>query len=159
MKIHHYKTALEWTGNTGKGTEHYRSYNRNHEISVTGKLHPIMGSSDPSFLGDASRYNPEELFLSAISSCHMLWYLHLCSVHQITLMEYIDNAAGIMEEDENGSGRFTAVTLYPHVKVKDAAMIAKANALHEEANTMCFIANSCNFSIGHAPITTVHEQL
>ncbi len=159
MKKHQYKTTLEWTGNTAKGTESYRSYSRNHEITMKGKLHPILGSSDPSFLGDTSRYNPEELFLSSLSACHMLWYLHLCSVHNVVVMEYHDTAEGIMEEDENGSGRFTAVTLHPYVKVKDETMIAKANELHEEANTMCFIANSCNFKIGHAPKTTVHEQL
>lgn len=62
MKMHNYKTVLEWTDNTGKGTESYRSYDRNHKINATGKGHSIMGSSDSSFLGDASRYNPEELF-------------------------------------------------------------------------------------------------
>ncbi|MGB3151531.1 MAG: OsmC family protein, partial [Maribacter sp.] len=129
MKEHHYETHLNWTGNTGEGTKNYRAYQRDYEISVMGTQHRILGSSDPSFLGDASRYNPEELFLASISSCHMLWYLHLCSVYQITITEYYDNATGIMEEDENGSGRFTAVTLHPQVKVEGSDMIAKANAL------------------------------
>lgn len=155
MKKHHYTASLEWTGNEGSGTESYRSYNRNHQINVEGKQHPIMGSSDPSFLGDPSRYNPEELFLSSISSCHMLWYLHLCSVHQIIVTEYLDSATGIMEEDTNGSGRFTEVILHPQVKVKNADMKGKANDLHEEANKMCFIANSCNFKIGHSPTILV----
>lgn len=155
MKKHHYKTLLEWTGNEGVGTENYRSYSRNHTIKVEGKHHKILGSSDPSFLGDKSRYNPEELFLSSISNCHMLWYLHLCSVHHIIVTEYLDHATGIMEEDETGSGRFTEVILHPQVKVKDADMEAKANELHEEANKMCFIANSCNFKIGHNPTTVL----
>jgi organic hydroperoxide reductase OsmC/OhrA len=77
MKKHFYTTTLEWTGNKGTGTENYRSYDRNHTVHIEGKIHRIMGSSDPSFLGDASRYNPEELFLSSLSTCHMLWYLHL----------------------------------------------------------------------------------
>ncbi|MFD0796875.1 OsmC family protein [Maribacter chungangensis] len=156
MKKHQYKTALEWTGNKGHGTANYRSYDRNYTVHVDGKAHPIMGFSDPSFLGDASRYNPEELFLSSIASCHMLWYLHLCAINRITVTEYLDKATGVMSEDENGGGRFIAVTLNPQVKVKDAKMIAKATELHEEANTMCFIANSCNFKIGHVPKTTVH---
>lgn len=149
MKKHYYKTALEWTGNKGNGTESYRSYDRNHTIHIEGKSHPIMGSSDPSFLGDPSRYNPEELFLSSLASCHMLWYLHLCSIHQITVTAYQDNATGVMEENENGSGRFIAVTLQPRIKVEDLDMIDKANELHDQANKMCFIANSCNFKIEH----------
>lgn len=61
-----------------------------------------------------------------------------------------------MEEEESGSGRFISVTLHPIVKVKDLDMIEKANTLHEEANKMCFIANSCNFKIGHTPKTITH---
>ncbi len=153
MKKHQYKTSLEWTGNRGSGTEGYRSYSRDHAISVEGKTHNILGSSDPSFQGNPSRYNPEELFLSSLSACHMLWYLHLCSVNQIIVTEYSDQAKGIMEEDSAGSGHFIEVTLHPTVKVKDAEMIEKANSLHEEANKKCFIANSCNFKIGHQPTT------
>lgn len=154
MKQHHYKIILKWTGNTGSGTQNYRSYNRDHEVWVAGKQHTILGASDPSFRGDPSRYNPEELFLASISNCHMLWYLHLCSAHQIVVLEYLDQAQGIMEEDVAGSGRFTSVTLYPQVKIKDATMIEQANQLHAAANKMCFIANSCNFKIDHEPITT-----
>jgi len=153
MKTHHYKVDLEWTGNKGSGTADYRAYRRDHIVSVAGKEHHIMGSSDPSFLGDPSRYNPEELFLSSLSTCHMLWYLHLCSMYQVVVTAYEDHATGIMEEQKNGSGQFTEVTLYPTVHVKETSMINKANELHEEANNMCFIANSCNFKIGHQPTT------
>ncbi len=156
MKKHQYKTSLEWTGNKGNGTEDYRSYSRDHAIMVEGKTHEILGSSDPAFQGDPSRYNPEELLLSSISTCHMLWFLHLCSVHHIIVTAYSDQATGIMEEDENGSGRFVEVTLHPFVKVKSAEMIDVATKLHEEANQKCFIANSCNFQIDHQPTTLVH---
>ncbi|TLP81330.1 OsmC family protein [Maribacter sp. ACAM166] len=154
MKNHTYKINVEWTGNEGNGTRDYKSYNRNHKIIANGKYDAIHGSSDPNFLGDKTRYNPEDLFLSSISSCHMLWYLHLCSVHKIIVTDYIDTATGIMEETDNGSGRFTQVTLNPKIKITDISMIAKANELHEEANNMCFIANSCNFKIEHNPDTT-----
>lgn len=154
MKQHHYQVSVEWTGNEGKGTLNYRAYNRNHRISADGKLHDILAASDPSFLGDEARYNPEELFLSSLSTCHMLWYLHLCSINNIIVIHYNDQASGTMEEDQQGSGRFTSVTLYPQVQVQHPEMIAKANTLHEEANTMCFIANSCNFKISHQPTTT-----
>lgn len=155
MKAHNYKIKVEWIGNEGNGTLNYKSYNRNHEISSDGKYGGINGSSDPSFLGDKTKYNPEDLFISSISTCHMLWYLHLCSVNNIVVTEYIDNATGIMEEMENGSGKFTEVTLNPNVKITNPDLINKANDLHSEANKMCFIANSCNFTIVHKPNTIV----
>ena len=155
MKNHHYKIKIEWTGNEGKGTLNYKSFNRNHKIIADGKYGEINGSSDPSFLGDKTRYNPEDLFLSSLSSCHMLWYLHLCSVNKIIVTEYLDNATGIMEEIDNGNSKFTEVTLNPKVKITDGSMIEIANELHEKANKMCFIANSCNFKIRHNPNTTV----
>ncbi|MES2730480.1 MAG: OsmC family protein [Bacteroidota bacterium] len=151
MKEHQYTIRTEWTGNKGSGTFHYASYDRNHIISAAQKATDIAGSSDPSFRGDRTRYNPEELFLSSLSACHMLWYLHLCTVNSIIVTDYVDNATGIMEETENGGGRFTEVVLYPVVTVSDESMIEKANALHHEANAMCFIANSCNFPIKHKP--------
>lgn len=155
MKKHHYNIQVEWTGNEGDGTLTYKSYNRNHKISAEGKSVDIQGSSDPSFLGDTTRYNPEDLFLSSLSACHMLWYLHMCSVHKIVVTEYADIATGTMEETENGSGKFTEVTLHPTVKISDASRISEAIQLHAEANKMCFIANSCNFKIGHKPTTEV----
>ncbi len=151
MKEHHYKTTITWTGNQGKGTSDYRSYERNHIVKVDGKPE-IPASSDPSFRGDRSRYNPEELLVSSISSCHMLWYLHLCSVAGVVVVDYTDSATGIMIETENGSGYFKEVTLYPTVIVSDTSMIEKANALHHDANKMCFVANSCNFPIHHVPV-------
>ncbi|MGD1945558.1 MAG: OsmC family protein [Croceivirga sp.] len=155
MKQHHYKTFLEWTGNLNNGTKDYKSYSRNHRVTIDGKQHSILGSSDPSFRGDASRYNPEELFLASISNCHMLWFLHLCSINDIVVLEYLDHAMGVMEEDKTGSGHFTEVTLHPRVKIENADMIDKANSLHEKANQFCFIANSCNFKIKHQPKTEV----
>ena len=67
---HQYPIRMRWTGNTGQGTREYRGYERAHEYSVEGK--PVIpGSSDPAFRGDRTRYNPEELLVMAISSCHM----------------------------------------------------------------------------------------
>jgi organic hydroperoxide reductase OsmC/OhrA len=154
MKEHHYKAIITWVGNQGTGTSNYRAYSRNHDISIDGK--PIIPiSSDPSFRGDPTRYNPEELLVSSLSSCHMLWYLHLCSVNGVVVTDYKDEASGTMEETEDGGGRFKEVILYPVVTVSDATMIEKANSLHHEANKMCFIANSCNFPIHHQPACIV----
>jgi organic hydroperoxide reductase OsmC/OhrA len=157
MKQHQYQTKVEWTGNEGKGTLNYKSYNRSHSISGKGKYEEILASSDPSFLGDKSRYNPEDLFLSSISSCHMLWYLHLCAVNKIVVTDYVDHAEGTMEETANGSGRFIEVTLHPQVTIVNEEHQHRAQELHAEANRMCFIANSCNFSIGHQSTITVGD--
>lgn len=147
-KEHQYKTDLVWTGNKGSGTMDYRSYDREYTISIDGKA-DILGSSDSVFMGDKSRHNPEDLLVSSLSSCHMLWYLHLCASNGIVVIDYKDNAVGVMKENPDGSGKFTEVTLYPMVTISDAAQIDKANALHVEANKMCFIANSCNFPVKH----------
>lgn len=156
MKEHRYKTTIIWVGNQGTGTSNYRAYSRNHDISIAGKP-TIPASSDPSFRGDPSRYNPEEMLVSSLSSCHLLWYLHLCSVNGVVVIDYRDEATGTMEETADGGGRFKEVTLYPVVTVADTAMVEKANALHHEANKMCFIANSCNFPIHHQPVCVVQN--
>lgn len=145
---HYYKSNIKWTGNSGSGTSDYKSYERSYKIEVGGKP-TIDGSSDPAFRGDSSKYNPEELFLVSISSCHMLWYLHLCSVNDVVVIEYSDKAEGTMTENKDGSGQFESVILYPSVVVQNETMIDLAISLHQQANKMCFIANSCNFEIEH----------
>lgn len=150
MKEHNYKAIIEWTGNLGEGTSGYTSYERSHTIQLKDKP-VIAASSDPSFRGDPKKHNPEELFLASLSSCHMLWYLHLCSVEGVVVMDYRDEATGKMIEEKNGKGRFTEVILYPKVMVLRSEMIDKAQKLHQKANEMCFIANSCNFEVHHKP--------
>ncbi|WP_461453189.1 OsmC family protein [Mucilaginibacter sp.] len=151
---HFYKATINWTGNLGKGTSQYKAYSRNHEISSEDKP-TIYASSDPSFRGEGTRYNPEELFVASLSSCHMLWYLHLCSEAGVVVIDYIDNATGTMTETEDGSGHFTEVTLHPVVIVTEASMVDKANELHYEAHKFCFVANSCNFPVHHNPTCQV----
>ena len=154
MRLHHYKTKTTWTGNVGQGTSAYKAYERSHIISVAGKP-DIQGSSDASFRGDKTKHTPEDLFVSTLSTCHMLWYLHLCAVNGVIVTEYYDEATGTMEETPDGSGRFTVVTLNPVVSVAEENMIDKANALHHDAHKMCFIANSVNFAVTHEPTARV----
>ncbi|MBT31408.1 MAG: peroxiredoxin [Thalassobius sp.] len=156
-KKHHYNLTVAWTGNKGEGTQNYRTYERSHTVFIENKA-DILCSSDPSFRGDKTKHNPEELFLASLSGCHMLWFLHLCSVAGITVVEYTDQAIGTMIENSNGSGYFEEVTLKPKVVITDITMIEKANALHHEANKYCFIANSCNFPVKHEPICTVKND-
>ncbi len=148
-QTHHYQLCVQWTGNTGKGTANYRSYERSHRISAENKP-AIEASSDPAFRGDASKYNPEELLLASLSGCHMLWFLHLCSDQGIVVTDYRDEPLGTMIETESG-GKFTEVILRPQVTITDPALVEKANALHAEAGRFCFIANSVNFPVRHEP--------
>lgn len=150
MKHHTYEVHVDWTGNDGQGTKTYKGYRRYHTITSQGKPQ-IPGSSDPSFRGDPSRYNPEELLVASLSACHMLWYLHLCSVNKVTVVEYEDAASGVMEEADDGSGRFDRVLLKPKVKISAGDDQAKALALHSEAHHLCFIARSVNFSVEIEP--------
>jgi organic hydroperoxide reductase OsmC/OhrA len=146
MKQHRYNIGVEWTGNLGNGTSHYAAYSRNYSIEAAGKP-TILGSSDPTFRGDKTCYNPEELLVSTLSSCHMLWYLHLCATAGVVVTAYTDQPEGIMQEEADGSGRFVTVTLYPTVTVAESAMIAQAEHLHHRAHELCFIANSVNFPV------------
>jgi organic hydroperoxide reductase OsmC/OhrA len=147
-KAHQYNLTLAWTGNSGSGTKDYRSYERSYSISIDGKAE-IQGSSDPAFRGDASKYNPEELLLASLSSCHMLWFLHLCSANAIVVTAYVDEPSGTMMEEEDGSGKFKEVILNPVVTIKDEKSLDKLDAIHVEANRCCFIANSVNFPVKH----------
>ncbi len=146
MPEHLYQTFLKWTGNKGQGTENYRAYNRAYEIEVENKP-VIQGSSDSAFRGDKTKYNPEELLVASVSSCHMLWYLHLCAEADVTVVDYCDLAVGKMNEADNGSGKFTEVILQPEVIITANSSLERAEQLHQEAHKFCFIANSVNFPI------------
>lgn len=151
---HHYQATIKWTGNNGTGTDSYRSYERSHTIDINNKA-TILGSSDSAFRGDKAKHNPEDLLVSSLSACHMLWYLHLCSEAGVIVVDYIDNATGIMVETPDGSGQFTEVKLNPIVTVAEHSMIDKANELHKKANELCFIANSVKFPVRHEPTAKI----
>lgn len=145
-KEHLYSLAMNWTGNTGQGTEKYNIYERSYTVSVPGKP-DIHGSADPAFRGDKSCWNPEELLLASIASCHMLWYLHLCSEAHIVVIAYEDRPTGKMLEETGGAGRFKEVILNPVIKITAIEKSKLALSLHEPAHQKCFIANSVNFPI------------
>ncbi|MEP6717059.1 MAG: OsmC family protein [Terriglobia bacterium] len=152
MKKHQYRTFLRWTGNSGQGTATYQSYRRRHEISGPGKATTIAASSDAHFRGDADRYNPEELLVAALSSCHMLAYLHLCAAGGVVVTAYEDDASGEMVEDPDGGGHLTGVVLRPRVTVTAEPDREKALHLHEQAGNLCFIARSVRFPVTHEPV-------
>ncbi len=147
---HQYKSHLSWTGNKGDGTLNYKAYDRDYDIIIEGKT-TLSGSSDPAFRGDPTRHNPEDMLLASISSCHMLWYLHLCSVNKIVVVDYQDTSTATMIMNSDGSGQFSSATLNPVVIISQDSDREKAVQLHHEANKLCFIARSVNFPIHHNP--------
>lgn len=154
QRMHRYGVQVTWTGHRGVGTTGYQSYGREHVIEAAGKQ-GIAGSSDPAFRGDPACWNPEELLLASLATCHQLWMLHLCADAGIVCTGYEDRAEGTMVEGDDGGGRFTEVVLRPHMTLGDPAAIERAHALHERAHALCFIANSVNFPVRCEPTFAV----
>jgi organic hydroperoxide reductase OsmC/OhrA len=149
---HHYSLTVQWTGNLGDGTSSYRGYSRDHDVRILG-LPVLPGSADPTFHGDRSRYNPEQLLLAALAQCHLLSFLHVAVRHGVVVTDYRDAATGLVRLNRDGSGQFESVTLHPQVVVADPAHVELAEQLHREANQVCFIARSVNFPVLHEPVT------
>jgi organic hydroperoxide reductase OsmC/OhrA len=150
--MHHYKVVVEWTGNKGSGTLQYHAYSRDHIVRCDNKV-PIQGSSDPAFLGDPNRWNPEELLIASVSACHKLWYLHLCAVNGVVVLSYNDEVTGIMVDGSDDSvGRFLEIELHPRIEITDVSDIDLAIKLHNDAHHQCFIANSLNFPVRCKPM-------
>ena len=149
-KQHQYAVSTVWTGNDGTGTQSYGGYRRDHDICAPGKP-AIAASSDPAFRGDRARYNPEELLVASLSSCHMLWYLHLCAVNGIVVLDYRDEAGGTMQEEADGGGAFVRVVLKPRVTIAKGGDRDQALALHAKAHHLCFIARSVRFPVDFVP--------
>ena len=136
-------------------TADFTGYLRDHVISAVGKA-DIAGSSDPSFRGDPTRWNPEETLLSSVATCHKLWYLHLCYNAGIIVTAYTDHATGEMSMNADGSGQFTHVHLAPSVTISSGDP-ELAKELHHKVGALCFIARSVNFPIKHDATITVKE--
>jgi organic hydroperoxide reductase OsmC/OhrA len=150
MTEHHYHVITKWKGDSTNGTANVRTYDRSHTISILNKPELHLTTDNPA-VGDKTKLNPEDLLVSAISSCHMLSYLYVCAVEGIVVLEYTDQATGIMIEKETGGGQFKSVSLNPVVKVRESSMMERAKQLHHKAHSICYIANSVNFPVDHHP--------
>lgn len=148
---HHYELRATWTGNRGEGTLNPRSYDRSHTVSIKGKPDQFLTTDNPA-VGDKTKLNPEDLLVTALSSCHMLSYLYVCALEGIVITEYADHATGIMVENEKGGGSFKEVTLNPVFSVASESMRERAIELHHKAHEVCFIANSVNFEVRCRPV-------
>lgn len=154
IKEHTFTSRLQWTGNRGDGTRTYSGYDRTWDIVTPGQS-VIHCSNDPLLGGDPTLPNPEDLLLSALSACHMLWYLHLASAAGIVVKAYVDDPVGIGESAPDGAGRYIRALLRPSITVLEGADLVRAEAIHHEIHKVCFIARSVNFPVEYAPRFTV----
>ena len=149
-KRHEYPCRIKWTGNRGTGTSAYRAYDRTWNMAMEGK--PVVNcSNDPLLGGDPSKYNPEDMLITALSSCHMLWYLHLCSTAGVTVTAYEDFPVGIGESEPSGAGRFVEAILKPKIIITPESDAEKAVSLHDEIHQHCYIARSVSFPVRYEP--------
>jgi organic hydroperoxide reductase OsmC/OhrA len=156
MAQHTYTAGINWTGNRGTGTSSYKAYDRSWDMAAPGK--PVVHcSNDPLLGGDPALHNPETLLISALSACHMLWYLHLAAVAGITVTDYRDTPEAMGESLPDGSGRFLSATLKPQITLAPGSDPEKADAIHHEIHKYCFIARSVNFPVAHQAAYVVEE--
>lgn len=156
-KKHEFPSRIVWTGNKGKGTSAYKAYERTWDMAIEGKT-ILHCSNDPLLGGDATKYNPEDMLIASVASCHMLWYLHLCSQAGVTVIEYEDNPVGIGESEPDGTGRFLEAVLYPKITITGDSDPDKAVQLHDEIHKYCFIARSINFPVRYEPEVIVQSS-
>src|ERR1700744_6371872 len=111
MSAHH--ASVIWKRTSADFT--YDTYNRAHEVRFKQGAIVLPASSAPAFRGDADRVDPEEAFVSSLSTCHMLTFLAICARKRLTVDSYDDDAVGVMEKVENGKLWVARVTLNPRV--------------------------------------------
>jgi organic hydroperoxide reductase OsmC/OhrA len=157
MRSHEYQSHLIWDGNRGEGTANYAGYGRQYRVLVHGKP-DLTGSANPMFRGDAGLHDPEDLFLAAIASCHMLSYLALCARKGVRVLAYEDRARGTLVLDADSGGKYEQVTLRPKVTIAAGSDRERAAALHKTAHEQCFIANSCSVPIHNEPTIEVADD-
>ncbi|MDG1729379.1 MAG: OsmC family protein [Algibacter sp.] len=146
---HILKAKVNWQLAHNETTQNPKGFSRNHVVTIANKKIPLEVSAAKAFRGDEALYNPEDLLLSALASCHMMSYLYVCTQHNIEVLDYEDNAEAVLEVEASGSGCFRKVILNPVVTIQDASKKELAKTLHTKANSLCFIANSCNFPVEH----------
>ncbi|WP_028081124.1 OsmC family protein [Solimonas soli] len=134
-----------------------KRYSRRHVLRFDGGVE-LAGSSSPQVvrvpLSDATAVDPEEMFVAALASCHMLWFLGIAAERGFRVDRYRDAAAGVMARDAQGRMAMTAVTLRPDVVFSGERLptSAEIDAMHHEAHAECFIANSVKTEVRCTPV-------
>lgn len=145
---HIFKAVLNWTFKEKSKDSPKRFYSKSHSIVIEGK-ELLEVSAAKNFKGDPSLYNPEDLLLSSLTSCHMMSYLYCCSINKIDVISYTDQSEACLEVNSDGSGQIIKVILNPTVIISSKSDPNLAKELHNKANELCFIANSCKFPVEH----------
>lgn len=138
-----YRATIEWTG---AGDFAANRYSRAHAWSFDGGARIPASASPlavPAPFSDPAGVDPEEALVAAVSSCHMLWFLHLAREAGLAVASYRDEAVGRLGKDAEGRMAITRVVLRPAIDfVGEAPGGAVLARLHEEAHARCYIANS-----------------
>ena len=125
----------------------YENYNRDHEWRFDGGI-TVPGSANPAYLGNPGPVDPEEAFVAALSSCHMLTFLSIAAKKRLVVDSYDDHAVGVMAKNADGRLAITQVTLHPKItfagETPDAETLER---IHHRSHAECFIANSVTTEI------------
>ena len=144
MTEHHIKLAWE----KGDAPFTYEAYSRNHSVSFKNGQETVIASASPPYRGDASKCDPEDMLVAALSSCHMLSFLAIAAKKKLTVTSYEDDAVGFLE-NSGGKLWITRVILRPKVAIDaDAETLA---GIHHLAHEACFIANSVKTDVSVEP--------
>jgi organic hydroperoxide reductase OsmC/OhrA len=106
----------------------------------------VLGSSAAALGGNSAKADPEELFVAALSACHMLWFLDFARRDRLRVRSYEDRAEGTMDGE-----RFTHVVLKPAVAFEEAVDRRTLTWLHQRAHETCFIAKSVSCDVEVEP--------
>ena len=138
----------------------YETYSRDHTWKFDGGA-LVPATAAPAFLGNPALVDPEEAFVAAVASCHMLTFLAIAARRRFVVERYEDAATGFMEKNEAGKLAVTRVTLRPAVQFAEKSPSAEELAhLHHLAHENCFIANSVRTAITvESPLPSVGEAL
>ena len=154
----HYTAETIWRrGETSREDFIGRRYSRKHRLRFDGGVE-VPGSASPHVVplpySDPAAVDPEEAFVSALSSCHMLWFLDLASRAGYCVDRYADAATGVMKKNDEGKLAMTAVVLHPTVEFSGEKMPSREEIerLHHEAHDACFIASSVKSEVRVEPL-------
>ncbi|HEY4772814.1 MAG TPA: OsmC family protein [Steroidobacteraceae bacterium] len=133
-----------------------KRYSRAHAWRFDGGIEVPASSSPhvvPVPLSLAAAVDPEEAFVAALSSCHMLWFLSLAAAQRLRVDRYSDDAEGVLGKNAAGKVAMTHVTLKPRVTISGEKPTAAAfEALHHQAHERCYIANSVTTDVRVEPV-------
>ncbi|MDQ6627128.1 MAG: OsmC family protein [Pseudomonadota bacterium] len=153
----HYTAETIWSrGQTSRDDYLANRYHRRHLLRFDGGAE-VKGSSSPSVVplphSDPAAVDPEEAFVSALSACHMLWFLSLAAARGFCVDRYIDRATGVMQKNGMGQLAMTVVTLHPLVEFSGVPMPSRAEleSLHHEAHDACYLARSVRTEVRCEP--------